>query len=109
MNTRPRLYNITSFWRVCPESRHFAHGWMRVNHGLDFAGINILAARDDHVFQAIENVEIPVGVLIPNVAGSEKAVPERELSFFRLVLVTAHYIRAARDQFACLPSFGFVH
>ena len=54
------------------KDRHFAHRRMCVNHGLDFAGINILAARDDHVLQAIENVKVPVGVLITNVAGSKK-------------------------------------
>src|SRR4029077_13353363 len=94
----PRLENNDSLYDFTPlrigysENRHFAHGRMRVNHGLDFAGINILAAGDDHVFQAIENVEVPVGVLIPNVARSEEAVPEREFSFFRLVPITAHDI-----------------
>src|SRR5438132_7738868 len=74
------LYDFAPLWIGYSENRHFAHGWMRVNHGLDFAGINILAARDDHVFQAIENVKVSVYVLIPNVARSEEAVPEREFS-----------------------------
>src|SRR5207302_6946992 len=81
---------------------------MRVNDSLDFAGVNVFSAGDDHVFQAIENVEVSVGVLITNVARSEEAVSEREFSFFRLVPITAHDIRAARDQLASFPSFDFL-
>src|SRR6266404_4625315 len=110
----PRLENNAGLHDLTPlrvrysKDRHFAHGWMRVNRGLDFAGINILAARDDHVFQAIENVEVSVCVLITNVAGPKEAVPEREFSFFRLVPITAHDIRAARDQLASFPGFDFL-
>src|SRR5437588_11261610 len=81
---------------------------MRVNHSLDFAGVNVLPAGDDHVLQAIENVEVSVGVLIPNVARSEEAVSESEFSFFRLVPITAHDIRAAGDQLARFPGFDFL-
>src|SRR5947209_4879015 len=81
---------------------------MRVNDGFDFAGINVFSAGDDHVLQAIKNVEVSVCVLIPNVARSEEAVSEREFSFFRLVPITAHDIRAASDQLACLSGFDFL-
>src|SRR4029077_4081565 len=97
----PRLENNDSLYDFPPlrigysENRNFAHGRMRVNHGLDFARINILAARVYHLLQAIENVEVAVGVLITNVAGSEKAVPECTLCFFRIVPIASHDIRAA--------------
>src|SRR5712691_4494074 len=81
---------------------------MRVNDGFDFAGINVFSAGDDHILQAVPNVEVSVCVLIPNVACSEEAVPECEFSFFRLVPITAHDIRAASDQLARLPSFDFL-
>src|SRR5712671_1816466 len=81
---------------------------MRVNHGLDFAGVNILAAGDDHVLQTIENVEVPVGVLITNVAGAKEAVPERAFYLVRVVPIATHDIRPARDQLAGLPSFDFL-
>src|SRR5712672_2861595 len=81
---------------------------MRVNDGFDFAGINVFSAGDDHVLQAIENVNVSVLVLIPNVARSEEAVSECEFSFFRLVPITAHDIRAASDQFASFPDFNFL-
>src|SRR5438876_11628721 len=76
---------------------------MRVNDSFDFSRINIFAAGDDHVLQPIKNVEVSVCVLISNVARSEEAVSEREFSFFRLVPITAHDIRASSDQLACLP------
>src|SRR5437773_11395523 len=81
---------------------------MRVNDGFDFAGINVFSAGDDHVLQAIKNVEVSVCVLIANVARSEEAVSEGAFSFFRLVPITAHDIRAASDQLACLPGFDFL-
>src|SRR6266576_2799308 len=81
---------------------------MRVNDGFDFAGINVFSAGDNHVLQAIKNVEVSVCVLIPNVARSEETAPECEFSFFRLVPITAHDIRAASDQLACLSGFDFL-
>src|SRR5207247_5789760 len=87
---------------------YFPNRRMRVNDGFDFSRVNVFSAGDDHVLQAIKNVEVSVYVLIPNVARSEEAVPEREFSFFRLVPITAHDIRAASDQLACLPGFDFL-
>src|SRR5437870_8736925 len=81
---------------------------MRVNDGFDFSGVNVFSAGDNHVLQAIQNVKVSVCVLIPNVARSEEAVSECEFSFFRLVPITAHDIRASSDQLACLPGFDFV-
>src|SRR5439155_13872524 len=81
---------------------------MRVNDGFDFSRVNVFSAGDDHVLQTIEDVEVSVCVLIPNVAGSEKAVPEREFSFFRIVPITAHDIRAAGNQFASFSGFNFL-
>src|SRR4029077_18799413 len=101
-------YKLSPFWIRYSKDCYFANRRMRVNHGFDFAGINILAAGDDHVLQAIKNVEVSVCVLIPNVARSEEAVPEREFGFFRLVPITAHDIRASSDQLALLPGFDFL-
>src|SRR5438093_13255476 len=81
---------------------------MRVNDSFYFYRITMFAAGDDHVIQPIKNVEVSVCVLVPNVARSEEAVSEREFSFFRLVPITAHDIRAASDQLACLPGFDFL-
>src|SRR5262249_34472674 len=56
----------------------------------------------------IQNVKVAVGVLIPNIAGSKEAVPERTLCLVRLVPIATHDIRAARDQLTRLPNFDFL-
>src|ERR1700686_1541421 len=41
-----------------------ANGRVCVEDGLDLAGIDVLAARDDHVLPAVQDVQIPVPILI---------------------------------------------
>src|SRR5437868_3858225 len=110
----PRLENNAGFhdfpplWIRYSKDCDFAHGWMRVNHGFDFAGVNVLPAGDDHVLQTIENVEISVGILIADIAGTKEAVPECTLCLARVVPIATHDIRAAGDQLARLPGFDFL-
>jgi len=52
------------------EHRRLADCWVVVDHGFDFAGVDVLAAGHDHVLQSIEDVEVPVGILIAGVAGA---------------------------------------
>ena len=42
------------------EDGHFANRGTLENDRFNLAGINIFAACDDHVFQAVENIEIAV-------------------------------------------------
>src|SRR5207253_4016095 len=99
----PRPENNAGFHDLTPlrvrysEDCDFAHGWMRVNHGFDFAGINVLSAGNDHVLQTIENVEVSICVLIADIAGAKEAVPECTLRLLRVVPIATHDIRAARD------------
>src|SRR5438477_5284950 len=81
---------------------------MRVNHSLDFAGVNVFSAGNDHVLQTIENVEVSICVLIADIAGAKEAVPECTLRLLRVVPIATHDIRAARDQLARLPGFDFL-
>src|SRR5437868_728119 len=54
------LYDFAPLWIRYSENRHFTNCRMRVNHGFDFAGVNVFPAGDDHVLQTIENVEVSV-------------------------------------------------
>src|SRR6201990_1327144 len=101
-------YELAPFWIRYPKDCYFANRRMGVDDGFDFSRVNIFSAGDDHVLQAIPNVEVSVCVLIPNVARSEEAVPERKGSFLRIIPITAHDIRASSDQLACLPGFDFL-
>src|SRR5207253_4104915 len=102
------FHDFAPLWIRYSENRHFAHRWMRVNHGLDFAGVNVLPAGDDHVFQAIQDEEVPVCVLIADIAGAKEAVPECTLCLVRVFPIATHDIRAASDQLACLPGFDLL-
>src|ERR1700752_2470163 len=86
---------------------------MLVNDGFDLAGIDVLSTRDDHVLQAVDDVEIAVGVAVADVARSKHSVSEREPGFLRTVPVTAHDIRPARHQLATVSrselASGSVH
>src|SRR3954447_3114219 len=86
---------------------------MLVNNGFDLAAIDILSTRDDHVFHAVEDVEIAVRVAVANVAGSKHSVSKREPGLLGIVPVTAHNIGPARHELTTesrseLPS-GLAH
>src|SRR5260221_2588118 len=80
------------------EPRRLANRRMLVQYRFDFAAIDVLATCDDHVFQAIEDVEVALGIPIANVAGPEEPVTERARGLVRAVPVAAHDVRAARHQ-----------
>src|SRR6266404_612744 len=80
---------------------------MFVDDGFDFTGIDIFAACDDHVFQAVEDVEKAIVILIAYVSGAEHSVSKRESGFLRIVPIAAHDVGAPCDQFAVLPDFHF--
>ena len=57
------------------DAKHSAVGDTRhaMQHGFDFCGINIDAARNDHVLGAVAQVQKPVGVEVAYVAGRDEA------------------------------------
>src|ERR1700692_3797428 len=89
------------------EDCYFANRGMSVDDRFDLAGINIFAACDDHVFQAVEDVEIAVRILIADVSRAKHSVSKCESRVLRIVPIAAHDVGAARDQFAVLPDFHF--
>src|SRR5690349_18756908 len=57
------------------EDRGFANRGVPVKNRLDLAGVDVLAARDDHVLRAVQDVEIPVRILTADVSRTKEAVP----------------------------------
>src|SRR6267154_5133714 len=49
-------HELTPLWVRYPKDRRLKNGRMLVNDGFDLSGVHILAARDDHVFQTIQDV-----------------------------------------------------
>src|SRR5882672_10368976 len=76
-----RLQHDTGHHKLTPlgvrysEDRGFANRGMLVKHRLDLAGVDVLAARDDHVLQAVQDVEITVRILTGDVSRTKEAVP----------------------------------
>jgi len=60
------------------------NGRVLINHGFDFVAVNFLAARDNHVFYPVNNVEVAGGVLVAEVAGVKKSVTKHSGSFLML-------------------------
>src|SRR4051812_1834380 len=104
---------LAPLWVGYAEDRRFENRRMLVNDGFDLAGVNVFAARNDHVLQAVENVEIAVGIAIADVSRTEHSVLERAARFLRTIPVAAHDIGAAGHQFTLVPrselSSGSIH
>src|SRR6266567_8744137 len=81
---------------------------MFVDDGFDFTGIDIFAACDDHVFQAVEDVEIAVRILIADVSRAKHSISKCEGRVLRIVPVGPHDVGAPCDQFPVLTEFNFL-
>src|SRR5258708_2349442 len=108
-----RLQHDTGRHKLTPlgvrysEDRGFANRGMLVKNRLDLAGVDVLAARDDHVLQAVQDVEITVRILTADVSRTKEAVPESKSSFLRIIPIATHDIRASSHQFARLTGLNF--
>src|SRR6266576_3714718 len=86
-----RLQDDTGHHKLTPlgvrhsEDGGFANRGMLVKDRLDLAGVDVLAARDDHVLQAVQDVEITVRVLTADISRTKEAVPERKRGFHRIL------------------------
>src|SRR5713101_4534085 len=90
------------------EDRHFTNCGMFVDDRFDLAGINIFATCDNHVFQAVKDVEIAVRILIADVSSAKHSVSKCESRVFWIVPVAPHDVGAPCDQFPVLPDFHFL-
>src|SRR6266849_9684978 len=105
----PRLENHTGGDQLSPlsigdpKTRGLAHGGVVEDDGLDFAAVDVFAASDDHVFQAIQYVEIALGVAVADVARPKEAVSKCRRRIFLVVPVPARDVGAPRHKLAMLP------
>src|ERR1700761_8119243 len=76
---------------------------MGENDGLYLAAVNVFAARDDHVLEAIQNIEIAVRALVPDVPCSKEAISECSSGVVAVVPIPSHHIFATHYQFAVVP------
>src|SRR5258708_39797525 len=76
-----RHYEFAPLWIRDAEDRCFTNRRMFVNDGFDFAAVNIFAARDDHVLEAVENEKIAHGTLLVDAARAEAPAVKPEVTF----------------------------
>src|SRR5277367_2689981 len=79
------------------EDRYFTSCRMLADDGFDLAGINIFATCDNHVLQAVEDVEIAVRILIAYVSRAKHSLSKCESRVFWMVPVIPHDVAAACD------------
>ena len=83
-----------------PDRRRVPDGRVAVQHLVDLAGHDVLAAADDDVLLAIGDVHVAVGVDVADVARVEPAVGERRGGLLRPLLVAGHHVLAAQADLA---------
>src|SRR5258708_18176359 len=109
-----RLQHYASYHDFTPlrtgysEDCRFADCRMLVNDRLDFTGVNIFATGDNHVLQAVQDVEIAVRILIAKVACAKKPISECARGFVRIVPIAAHDVGAPSYQFTLLSALDLL-
>ena len=78
-------------------------------HVLDLGAVDVLAAGDDHVLLAVDDVDEALFVHPAQIAGVEPAAGERLRGRLGLVPVAGHQRRAAVDDLADLARRDVVH
>ena len=76
------------------------HARVRLEHGFDFAGRDVLATADDEVLLAVDQHDVAVVVEVADVTGPQPAVLQGGGGLGRLVQVAAHDVRTSRDHLA---------
>src|SRR5215831_19940219 len=76
-----------------------SYGRMLHQEVFNLRGIDLGAADIDHVFDAVHDVEVTIGVPIADIAGMKPALGEDIASFDRTIPVSQHHVRTANDDF----------
>src|SRR5712664_4866821 len=76
------------------------NGFVGLQGILNFDGIDVEAASDDHVFGAIDDVKKIVGVQVSDITGMMPAVRGGLRRCFGVLVVPIHYQRSTNDDFA---------
>jgi len=75
---------------------------VRAQHGLDLGGVDVEAAGDDHLLEAVDDREEASLVHGHDVTGAEPAVVEGGGGLLRHTAVAVEHLRTAHEQLAAL-------
>src|SRR5262249_19876098 len=85
-----------------PEHPGLLHGGVGEQYRLDLRRVDVLAARDDQVVAAVDDVQVPLMVQVAQVAGVQPAVPECARGLVRAIDVAGGDHRATDENLADL-------
>ena len=89
--------------RVCAsDDRGLGDLGKPVDHGLDLAGVDVLATADDHVLGPVDEHQVTVLVEPADVTGVQPAVDDRRRGLLGPVEVATHDVRALDHDLAGL-------
>jgi hypothetical protein len=80
------------------DHRGLEDGRVAGQHFLDFPGVDVLSAADDHVFRSPDEGQVAVFVDVADVAGVQPAVDDDSGRFVRTPEIAAHDIGAGDDD-----------
>src|ERR1700730_6097232 len=101
-------HEFTPLWIGYSEDHCFANRRMLVNNRLNLTGVNIFAARDNHVLQTVQDVEVPRCILITNISCAKHPISECKQGFFRIGPIATHDIGTPSHQFTGMPGFDLL-
>ena len=79
------------------------HGGVAGEDVLDFLGVDVLSAADDHVLGPPDQRQVAVGVEVADVAGVQPAVDDDAGGFVGAAQIAAHDVGAGDDDLAIHP------
>ena len=82
------------------DDSRFHNAGVTTQYIFDFVGVHVETGDDDHVFQAIDNLDIAIFLHHTHVTGAEETVLHGLGRFFRTIPVTLHHLWPADHQFA---------
>src|SRR5258708_4028749 len=103
-----RLQGHTGHDRFAPlgigysEYGRFQHRRMFVEYGLDFAAEYLFAASNNHVFNAIDKIEVAGRILIAEVPRAKEAILKGPGGILRVLPIARHYVCSPGRDFTTL-------
>src|SRR5690606_6072304 len=94
-----RLQALAPHFVCDAECASFAHGWMSRQGTLDLSRIDIVAAANDHLFAAAEQIEVAVLVDAADIASLEPALMAARGALRRIVKITRSSEVATDEDF----------
>ncbi|MCY1455154.1 hypothetical protein D9M71_722660 [compost metagenome] len=94
------VYRLAPFVTGDADHGGLGHGGMAGDGVFHFSAEDVLAAADDHVLEAVADIDEAVLVHIAAIAGVHPAATQRFGGGLRLVPVAEHDVRPAHEDFA---------